>query len=110
MRGCLILATHIAMADRRLVVIHSPGPAWEPGLPLTQQLGVQEHQSHYAQLAAQGQLDMGGPFVDGAGGGMMVFKPGMDEDTLRSHALTDPAVESGLLQFEIRPWVVGLRG
>jgi hypothetical protein len=52
---------------------------------------------------------MGGPFVDGAGGGMMICKPGMDEDALRTHALTDPAVESGLLQFEIRPWVIGLK-
>jgi hypothetical protein len=33
----------------------------------------------------------------------------MDEDALRTHALTDPAVESGLLQFEIRPWVIGLK-
>ena len=98
------------MTDRCLVVIHSPGPAWEPGLPLTQQLGVTEHRAHYAKLAAQGLVRLGGPFVDGAGGGMMVFKPGMDEDTLRTHALTDPAVESGLLQFEIRPWAIALEG
>ena len=97
------------MPDRCLVVFHSPGPAWEPGLPLMQQVGVQAHAAHYAQLLQAGQLMMGGPFVDGAGGGMMICKPGMDEDTLRTHALADPAVESGLLAFEIRPWMIGLR-
>ncbi|ODU08576.1 MAG: hypothetical protein ABS84_11935 [Rubrivivax sp. SCN 71-131] len=97
------------MPERCLVVLHSPGPSWEPGLPLTQQLGVREHEAHYAELARQGQLLMGGPFADGAGGGLMIFKPGIEEDTLRMHALTDPAVESGLLQFEIRPWQIGFK-
>lgn len=96
------------MADIRLVVIHSPGPAWEPGLPLMQQAGILEHRAHYAQLMDEGLLERGGPFVDSAGGGMMICKPGVDEDRLRAHALADPAVESDLLQFEIRPWVQGL--
>ena len=98
------------MTDRCLVVFHAPGPAWEPGLPLTQQVGVQEHRVHYAKLAAEGKLMLGGPFGDSAAGGMMICKPGVDEDALRMHALADPAVESGLLQFEIRPWVAALRG
>lgn len=97
------------MPDLHLVVVHSPGPAWEPGLPLMQQTGVLEHRNHYARLLDEGLLLMGGPFVDGGGGGMMVFKPGMDEDRLREHALADPAVESDLLQFEIRRWMIGLK-
>jgi uncharacterized protein YciI len=97
------------MPERCLVVFHRPGPAWEPGLPLMQQVGIQEHSAHYAQLLDAGQLMMGGPFVDGAGGGMMICKPEMDEDTLRAHALADPAVESDLLAFEIRPWIIGLK-
>ncbi|HRD84359.1 MAG TPA: hypothetical protein PLF63_04220 [Rubrivivax sp.] len=96
------------MSERRFVIFHVPGPAWEPGLPLTQQVGVQEHKAHYARLAAEGKLLMGGPFTDSAGGGMMIAKPGIDEDSLRMHALADPAVECGLLQFEIRPWVLAL--
>lgn len=98
------------MSDRCFVVLHSPGPAWEPGLPLSQQLGMHAHEAHYAALAQQGLLTLGGVFADGAGGALMVFKPGIEEDTLRMHALTDPAVESGLLQFEIRPWSISLRG
>jgi uncharacterized protein YciI len=96
-------------ADRHFVVIHSPGPDWDPGLPLMQQSGIQAHHDHYAQWVEAGRLAMAGPFADTAGGGMMVFKPGMDEDQLRTHALTDPAVETGVLRFEIRPWIVGLR-
>lgn len=98
------------MSDSRIVVIHSPGPAWEPGLPLSQQLGIQEHRAHYARLHEQGLLQLGGPFIDGGGGGMMVFKPGADEDQLRIHALADPAVQSELLQFEIRRWHPALGG
>jgi len=98
------------MQERCLVVLHSPGPAWEPGLPLTQQLGVREHEAHYAALARQGLLVLGGSFADATGGGLMVFKPGLDEDVLRTHALTDPAVESGLLQFEICPCLVAHKG
>lgn len=97
------------MSDRRLVVIHSPGPSWEPGLPLVQQFGVQEHRAHYAGLLESGQLEMGGPFVDGGGGGMMICKPGIDEEALRSHVLADPAVSSGMLDFEIRSWLVALK-
>jgi uncharacterized protein YciI len=96
------------MNERCLVVFHSPGPAWEPGLPLVQQTGMQGHRAHYAKLLNEGKLLMGGPFDDSAGGGMMICKAEIDEDTLRMHALSDPAVESGLLQFEIRPWVIGL--
>jgi uncharacterized protein YciI len=95
-------------ADRHFVVIFSPGPDWDASLPLMQQSDIQAHHDHYAPLMAAGRLTMSGPFADTAGGSMMVFKPGMDEDQLRTHALTDPAVETGVLQFEIRPWVVGL--
>lgn len=97
------------MPDRCLVVVHAPGPAWEPGLPLLQQVGIQEHRAHYAQQLGAGRLLMGGPFLDATGGGMMIFQPDMDEDALRAHALADPAVVAGLLQFDIRPWLIGLR-
>lgn len=97
------------MSERCWVIFHSTGPAWEPGLPLVQQVGIQGHRAHYAKLLAEGRLLMGGPFADSAGGGMMVCKGDIDEDTLRMHALSDPAVESGLLQFEIRPWVASLK-
>jgi uncharacterized protein YciI len=97
------------MTTRCLVVFHSPGPAWDVGLPLVQQVGIQAHRAHYETLLNEGHLLLGGPFVDAAGGGMMICKPHMDEDQLRTHALVDPAVESGLLEFEIRPWVIGLK-
>lgn len=98
------------MSNRHFVVVHTPGPAWEPGLPLTQQVGILEHRNHWARALEDGWLQMGGPFTDGAGGGMMVCRPDVDEDMLRAHALADPAVESDLLQFEIRSWSIALAG
>lgn len=96
------------MPDTCLVIFHSPGPAWEPGLPLVQQTGVAAHRAHFAQLLEQGLLLRGGPFVDAPGGGMMVCRPGADLSLLQAHAQADPAVASGLLVFEIRPWLVAL--
>lgn len=93
------------MPERRLVVIHSPGPDWELGLPLSQQVSLQGHGAHFAEWLKDGRLQMAGPFVDGAGGSLMICRPGVDEELLRRHAQADPAVESGQLQFEIRPWL-----
>lgn len=96
------------MSDRFLVIFHSPGAAWEPGLPLVQQAGIHAHREHYAKLLAEGRLLIGGPFADSPGGGMMICRD-IDEDALRMHALSDPTVEAGLLQFEIRSWVAVLK-
>jgi uncharacterized protein YciI len=97
------------MAAVHQVVFHLPGPEWVPGLPLQQQVGVQEHKQHYAQWLAQGKLELGGPFLDAAGGGMMVACEGVGEDELRAFAQADPTVVSRLLRFEIRPWFVAMR-
>lgn len=98
------------MPETCLVVVHRPGPGWDAGLPLSQQVGIQAHRAHYAQLLERGQLRMGGPFVDAGGGGMMVCASGVDEAELQALAASDPAVASGLLVFEIRHWRVALGG
>jgi uncharacterized protein YciI len=51
---------------------------------------------------------MGGPFLDGEAGGMMVTTPGMDRDEIEAFAAADPAVRSGLLEFEVRTWYVAM--
>lgn len=91
------------------VIFHLPGPAWEPGLPLQQQVGVMAHRQHYAELLAQGKLESGGPFLDGGGGGMMIALEGVGAEELEEFARADPAVQSGLLTFEIRPWLMGMQ-
>ena len=97
------------MKDVRFVVVHKPGPNWKAGVPAFEQAGLQLHAQHFGQLLAEGKLVMGGPFLDGAGGGMMIPEPGVSEEEMRKFASDDPTVKSGLLTFEIRPWLVGLK-
>ena len=97
------------MREIRFVVIHSPGPAWKPDVPLFEQQGVHEHVAHFRTLLDSGKLMLGGPFVDEMAGGMMIPEATVSEDEMRRFASEDPAVQSGLLTFEIRPWVIGMR-
>jgi len=98
------------MPESCFVVVHRPGPAWQPGVPVFEQLGLQDHVAHYRQWLASGRLVLGGPFMDAAGGGMMIAAPGPTLDEIQAFAAADPAVASGLLGYEVRPWLIGMRG
>lgn len=91
------------------VVLHSPGPAWKPGVDFREQAGVEGHVGHYAQLHQQGRLQSGGPFLTEGGGGMMVATSEVSQEELEAFAAADPAVESGLLNYEVRPWYVAMQ-
>ncbi|MFN0182498.1 MAG: YciI family protein [Aquabacterium sp.] len=95
--------------DIRYVVFHRPGPAWVAGKSPFEQPGMREHVEHFRQLHAEGKLTLGGPHMDGAGGGMMIPEPGMTQDEVTAFAAADPAVKSGLLMFQVRPWMIGMR-
>ena len=97
------------MKDIRFVVIHKPGPAWKPGVPMFEQEGLQQHVEHYRHVLGEGKLAIGGPFLDAIGGGFMIPESGVTEDDARRFAADDPTVKSGLLTFEIRPWLVGMK-
>ncbi|MEM9656165.1 MAG: YciI family protein [Actinomycetota bacterium] len=92
----------------RYVVFHTPGPAWRPGVGFREQPGVYDHVGHYAAFHEEGKLAMGGPFLSQDGGGMMIAAEGVDAEELEAHAAADPAVASGLLTFEVRPWLVAM--
>ena len=96
------------MKDIRYVVLHTPGPKWERGKSLFEQVGVKEHAEHYRKLLAEGKLSLGGPHLDERGGGMMIPTPGVSEAEIRKFAADDPAVKSGLLLVEVRPWLIGM--
>ena len=96
------------MKPSQFVVVHSPGPAWKAGVPAFEQAGLQLHVAHYAEFLKQGKLVMGGPFLDAASGGIMIAEPNVAEQELRAFAAADPAVKSGLLTFQVRPWLAGL--
>jgi uncharacterized protein YciI len=92
----------------RFVVIHKPGPKWQYGVDYRQQEGVGEHVQHYLKLHTQGKLQLGGPFLQSDMGGMMVTTREVTHEEIEAFAVADPAVQSGLLVFEIRPWITAM--
>ena len=92
----------------RRVVFHRPGPKWQYGLDFREQDGVREHVEHYLKVHQQGKLELGGPFLIQDAGGMMVATKDISRDELESFAAADPAVQSGLLLYEIRPWLTAM--
>ena len=96
------------MPKVRFVVFHSQGPNWQVGVPAFEQPGLQAHVEHYAILLKDAKLELGGPFIDEASGGMMIPEETVSEEEIRSFAAEDPAVKAGLLRFDIRRWMPAL--
>ena len=92
----------------RYVVIHKPGPKWQHGVDFRQQEGVGEHVQHYLKLYEQGKLELGGPFLIADMGGMMVATKYVTQEEIEAFAAADPAVKSGLLIYEVRPWMTAM--
>ena len=92
----------------RYVVIHKPGPHWQYGIDYREQEGVNEHVQHYLKLHEQGRLELGGPFLVPDMGGMMVTTKYVSEEEIGAFAATDPAIKSGLLIYEVRPWMTAM--
>jgi uncharacterized protein YciI len=97
-----------SVRDTRFVVFHTPGPGWQQGKGMFEQEGLQGHVAHYRKLFDAGKLAMGGPHLDAKSGGMMIPAAGVSEEEIRAFAAEDPAVKSGLLVAEVRPWLVGM--
>ena len=92
----------------RYVVFHKPGPKWEYGVDFREQDGVSEHVQHYLKLHKQGKLELGGPFLSQDAGGMMVATRDVSQDEVDAFAASDPAVQSGLLVYEVRAWLTAM--
>ena len=92
----------------RYVVFHHPGPKWQTGVSFREQAGVGEHIQHYLKLHEQGKLELGGPFLLPDMGGMMVATKEVSQEELEAFAASDPAVQAGLLLYEIRPWLTAM--
>jgi uncharacterized protein YciI len=97
------------MQDVRYLVVHKPGPAWQAGKPIFEQEGLRDHIAHFRQWLEQGKLELGGPFLDEAAGGMMVPTAGVPEEEIVAFVQADPAVHAGLLTVEVRPWLIGMK-
>lgn len=96
------------MKDLRFVVFHMPGPKWISGKTLFDQPCVREHVEHYRKFLEAGKLAQGGPHIDSRGGGMMIPAAGVSEEEVATYAAEDPAVKSGRLLAEVRPWLIGM--
>ena len=92
----------------RFVVIHKPGLKWQYGVDFRQQEGVGEHVQHYLKLHEQGKLQLGGPFLLPDVGGMMITTKEVAQEEIEAFASDDPAIKSGLLIYEIRPWITAM--
>lgn len=65
------------------------------------------HAAYHRELAAKGKVLMAGPSLDGAWGvGILNV---IDADEARRIAEGDPAVTSGLMQFQLHPVAFGIR-
>ncbi len=95
-------------AGVRYLIVHLPGPLWRAGVSFREQPGIQAHVEHYRKLHESGKLEKGGPFVEGALGGMMIPVAGLGREELRRFAAQDPAVKAGLLNFEVWGWQVAM--
>jgi uncharacterized protein YciI len=92
----------------RYGVFHRPGPIWQYGVDFREQEGVKEHVEHDLKFYQQGKLELDGPFLLPDAGGMMVATRDVSQDELELFAAADPAVLSGLLLYEIRPWFTAM--
>jgi len=92
----------------RYVVFHRPGPKWQYGVAFREQDGVGQHVQYYLKFHEQGKLELGGPFLSQDAGGMMVATKDVSQDELEAFAAFDPAVKSGLLVYEVRPWLTAM--
>jgi uncharacterized protein YciI len=69
---------------------------------------VGEHVQHYLKLHKQGKLELDGSFLLQDAGGMMVATKDVSPEELDAFAADDPAVRSGLLIYEVRPWLTAM--
>jgi len=86
------------------VLFHTPGPKWEPGTSFREQPGIEGHVRYMAAQLERGLLVMGGPFLDDSGGMMICRDP--DLDRVRTIAEEDPGVKAGLLNVDVKRWLV----
>jgi uncharacterized protein YciI len=88
------------------VLLHTPGPRWDPDRHAGEQPGIEQHYAFVAGLLERGLLVAAGPLRDVDGHGMTVARfPSLDA---AEHAATrqDPSVAGGLLAVRVRPWSV----
>ena len=90
----------------RQVIFHTPGKAWVQGLNVLAQPGVSEHFAYIKVLHERGDVIAAGPFVDAQSGGMLVLHERLSAEDAAAIVRKDPGVASGLVEFQIRAWLI----
>jgi uncharacterized protein YciI len=93
--------TTAATAKTTFLVIYRPGPAWAPGKPIKEQ-PPKEHGKYLLDLFAKGSMKFAGPFMDNAGGAVVLEAANETEAT--ALVKSDPAVQKGIFLYELHPW------
>lgn len=83
------------------LIIYGQGPAFLAGKPLSEQ-PLKEHGRYMLELHKRGVLRMAGGFSDDSGGAAFVEASSLDE--AREIAEADPAVRSGVFDYQVHQW------
>lgn len=83
------------------ILRYKPGAAWQPGLPLAEQV-LAPHLGYMEELFGAGALVAGGPII-GRDRGMYILAL-EDESAVHDLIAADPGVASGLFAVEMQQW------
>ncbi len=83
------------------LVVYRPGPGWIVGKPVTEQ-PLEQHGRYMLSLYVRGALKLAGPFLDDAGGAVVLEAE--NEVEAKAMVSLDPAVVSQVFVAEVHPW------
>jgi uncharacterized protein YciI len=89
-------------ARQLFLFLFSPGPAWQPGVPMRQQ-DLREHAAYHDRLVREGRGFAGGAYR-GMDGGMAIIRAA-DLAEAQAMLAADPAIVNGVFVAELRQWV-----
>jgi len=93
------------MANFAVRLVHGPG--WDPGRPIRQQEGWDDHAAFMDGLVDDGFIILGGPVGDGAE--TLHVVDAADESEIEARLAIDPWAVAGLLRIgTIEPWALWL--
>jgi uncharacterized protein YciI len=86
------------------VVRRTPGPAWNPSLPMQSQALWTEHVAFMNRLESEGFIVLGGPV--GREGDALLVVDAASEDAVVERLAQDPWTETRLRTDRIEPWTI----
>jgi uncharacterized protein YciI len=88
------------------LLIHTPGPNADAGVPFFQAEWFPGHRGFHAELQRAGYFVAAGPLPDRPGAGQTLVRGVSTGEITRLARETDPAVVGGFLDVEVVPWRV----